>query len=64
VLRKARSASGGKESAGKVIATDLIANVSLGADQRAIGARVNLALQVVDVNIHDMGRLYFYRPGG
>src|SRR5208337_4749525 len=39
---------------GQVIFADLIANTTNGANERAIGARVNFLAQVIDVDIDDV----------
>jgi hypothetical protein len=41
--------------AGKMIAADLVANTADGPDQRAVGAGINLAAKVVDINIDNVG---------
>jgi len=38
-----------------VVAADLVANAADGANQGAVGAGVNLAAQIIDVDIHDVG---------
>ena len=42
-------------SAGIVIAADLIADAADGTNQGTIGAGINFAAQVVDIDIHDIG---------
>ena len=38
-----------------VIAADLVADASDGADEGTVGAGIHLFAQVIDVNIHDIG---------
>ena len=38
-----------------MVATDLVADTTDGADQRVIGARINFAAEIVNVDVDDVG---------
>ena len=42
-------------SARTMIATDLVANTTNGADQRVVGARIHFAAEIVNVDVDDVG---------
>jgi hypothetical protein len=43
------------ESAREVITADLVTDTADGADQRPVGAGINLAAQIIDVNVDNVG---------
>ena|ERR1700739_3883399 len=45
-----------------MMATDLVAQAANGANERAVGAGINLAPQVIDIHVHDVGQRVAMHP--